>query len=104
MLIIGSIINIKENSLRDVKHELGKYPQIEVYSVSEDETKMVVVFEVDSEDQLEKICSELKGNESIIDIGHHYVNNEEQLEDIMAGKIKPDISSFRKRKKAILSK
>lgn len=104
MLIIGSIINIKENSLNNVKQILGKYPQIEVYSVSEDETKMVVVFEVVSEDELEKICSELKSDDSIIDVGHHYFNNEEQLEDIMTGKIKPDISSFGKRKRSALSR
>lgn len=102
MLIIGSIINIKENSLNDVKQILSKYPQIETYSVSEDNTKMVVVFEVAFEDELEKICSELKGNDSIIDIGHHYFNNEEQIEDIMAGKIRPDLSGFGKRKNTLL--
>lgn len=101
MIITGSIINIAANSSESVKQLLSRYPQIEIHSVSEDNTKLVAVFEVSSEDELEKLCSELKQNDSIIDIGHHYFNNEEEIDDIMSGKARPDLTNFRKRKNPI---
>jgi nitrate reductase NapAB chaperone NapD len=97
MLIVGSVINIIENTAENVKKIIEKYKEIEIYPNTTDKNKLIVVFEVENEEKLQELCSELKNYDEIIDIAHHYCNFEEEIEKIKSGKITPEVLSFKKK-------
>ncbi|UOD35721.1 chaperone NapD [Deferribacteraceae bacterium V6Fe1] len=99
MLIVGSVVNIIDDAEEKVVSILKKYKEIEVYSITDDRKRIIIVFEVKGEKELEKICEELKSYDEIIDIGHHYCNFEEAIEGIEKGEITPEVFRFKDRKK-----
>lgn len=101
MLIVGSVVNIIDDMAEKALSILKGYKEIEVYSITEDRRRIIVVFEVEGEKELEKICEELKSYDEIIDIGHHYCNFEDAIEKIEKGEITPEMLSFKKKIKII---
>jgi nitrate reductase NapAB chaperone NapD len=101
ILIVGSVVNIEKGSTKKAIEILKNYNEIEVYSTSEDGLRVIIVFEVDSEETLDRICNELKQHDEIIDIGHHYCNFEDAIEKIEKGEITPEMLSFKKKIKII---
>jgi len=97
MLIVGSVINIIENTAEKVERIIEKYKEIEVYPNTTDKNKLIVVFEVENEERLQELCTELKNYDEIIDVAHHYCNFEEEIEKIKNGKVIPEIFSFKKK-------
>lgn len=99
MLIVGSVVNIIDDMAEKALSILKGYKEIEVYSITEDRRRIIVVFEVEGEKELEKICEELKSHDEIIDIGHHYCNFEEAVEKIEKGEVTPEVFRFKDKKK-----
>lgn len=97
MLIVGSVINIVEDSYEGAKKIIEKYKEIEIYQNTSDKNKIIVVFEIEDEERLNELCCELKGYDQIIDIAHHYCNFEEEIENIKSKKVSPELFSFKKR-------
>ncbi|MCP5051362.1 MAG: hypothetical protein GY940_29620 [bacterium] len=83
MIYAGSIIQIMENSADVVKEILRQYPQIEVFTESEDQRQLVVAFEEESSESLEDLCKQLKENEEIIEISHTNFYFGEEVERMM---------------------
>ncbi len=100
MIFSGSLITVKENKLSDVTEFLKNYPQVEIYTSSEDKQNIVVVIEAEDDEKLEELCETLCTNKDIIHIAHHYLHFEEEVEEIEKGN-KRDISlkGFGKREK-----
>lgn len=88
MIFTGSLITIKENKLESVKEYLNNYPQVDVYSVSDDEKNIVVAIEEENDKSLEELCSKLNSHDDIINIAHHYFNFEEETEALNNNKDK----------------
>ena len=80
MIFSGSLIRIRENGLENVKEFLNSYPQVEIYSSSEDKQSIIVAIEEESEEKLEELCKKLSLNEGIINITHHYFHFEEETD------------------------
>jgi len=99
MLIVGSVVNIIDDAEDKVISILNGYREIEVYSITDDRKRIIVIFEVEEEKELERICEELKSHDEIIDIGHHYCNFEEAIDEIEKGEIVPEVFRFKDRKK-----
>lgn len=100
MIFSGSLITVKENKLEDVKEFLKSYPQVEIYTSSEDKQNIVVAIEAESDEKLEELCNTLSSNENIINIAHHYFHFEEEVEQIEKGNKKNiSLKGFGKKKK-----
>jgi len=100
MIFSGSLITVKENKLEDVTEFLKGYPQVEIYTSSEDKQNIVVAIEVESDEKLEELCNTLCTNENIINIAHHYFHFEEEVEEIVKGnKREISLKGFGKREK-----
>ncbi len=100
MIFSGSLITVKENKLSDVTEFLKNYPQVEIYTSSEDKQNIVVAIEAESDEKLEELCNTLSSNENIINIAHHYFHFEEEVEQIEKGNKKNiSLKGFGKREK-----
>ncbi|MCA1933419.1 MAG: chaperone NapD [Calditerrivibrio sp.] len=87
MIFTGSLVTFAEGKSKDVVEFLSNYPQIDVYTVSEEKRSIVITIESDSEESLEELCKELMNHDDIINIGHHYFNFEEEVEKINKGEV-----------------
>lgn len=94
MIFAGSIVTIEKGSLAAVKSFLSGFPQIEIHQQTEDGRQLVIVFEIRDDKELEALCQSLKENPHILDVAHHYLNYEEDVEEIRTTRKKPDLSRF----------
>jgi nitrate reductase NapAB chaperone NapD len=85
MIFTGSLLTYKSESANDVVYFLKQFSEIEIYAISEEKNGIIVVIEAKTEEELEELCSTLLKNENIIDIAHHYLNFEEEVEKIEKG-------------------
>jgi nitrate reductase NapAB chaperone NapD len=83
MIYSGSIIQVKEDGLEAVKELLDYYPQVDLYSVSEDKQQLVVAIEEESSNSLEDLCAKLKECDDILDIGHVNFFFEDEVERML---------------------
>jgi nitrate reductase NapD len=105
MIFSGSLITIKDNTIKEVKEFLKKYSQIDIYTTSEDETQLVVAIEEESDSSLEELCFKISKHPDIINIAHHYFHFEEEVDKALKGEFKPDLNGFGKKKfKKIIEK
>lgn len=97
MVITGSALLIQPGADTAVLERLRQFPEVTFHVKSESGTELVVNFEAEDHDSLERLCSRLKeAIPEIIEIAHVYVNFEEEIEKIKSGKI--DKRSFKKPK------
>ena len=88
MVITGSALLIERGSDAVVLARLKQFPEVTFHVKSESGTELVVNFEAEDHDALERLCSRLKeAIPEIIEIAHVYMNFEEEVEKIKSGKI-----------------
>jgi nitrate reductase NapAB chaperone NapD len=88
MVITGSALLIQPGSDAEVLERLKQFPHVTFHVKSESGTELVVNFEAEDHDSLERLCSRLKeAIPEIIEIAHVYVNFEDEIEKIKSGKI-----------------
>ena len=88
MVITGSALLIQPGSDSAVLERLKQFPEVTFHVKSESGTELVVNFEAEDHDSLERLCSRLKeAIPEIIEIVHVYVNFEDEIEKIKSGKI-----------------
>ena len=81
MVITGSAILIEKGSEQRVLERLKDFPEVTFHAASASGTELVVNFEAEGHDVLERLCDRLKNEISqIVDITHLYVNFEEEVE------------------------
>lgn len=101
MIFSGSLITVKKNRLESVEEFLKKYPQVEIYSSSDDRQNIVVAMEAESDEKLEELCQTLSCHDDIINIAHHYFHFEEEVNEIEKGNKKNiSLKGFGKKKKS----
>jgi nitrate reductase NapD len=98
MIFSGSLITIKNDKLDNVKEFLKKYSQIDIYTISDDNTQIVVAIEEENDKTLEILCQQINDHPDIINIAHHYFHFEDEVEKTIKGEIKPDLDGFGKKK------
>lgn len=83
MVITGSAIFVSPQHSEHVVKRLREFPQITFQVGSEAGSELIVNFEVENQDELEDFCATLRlAIPEIIDIGHIYVNFEEEIEHL----------------------
>jgi nitrate reductase NapAB chaperone NapD len=88
MIITGSALLIQPGSDAAVLERLKQFPEVTFHVKSESGTELVVNFEAEDHDSLERVCSRLKeAIPEVIEIAHVYVNFEDEIEKIKSGKI-----------------
>jgi nitrate reductase NapAB chaperone NapD len=81
MVITGSAILVEKGSRQRVLERLEDFPEVTFHVASESGTELVVNFEAEDHDALERLCDRLKDEiPQIVDITHLYVNFEEEVE------------------------
>ncbi len=98
MIFTGSLVNVLPGKLDEALEHLEKFRQVEVFTVSDDKTQIVVAIESESEDTLELLCKTITASPAIITISHHYFNFEEEVESILNEEKTPDLKGFGKKK------
>ena len=96
MIYSGSVIFIEPENLEDAKAVIGLYSEMEIHAVSEDGKQIVVSIETESGDDLEALAARVKSHDCIIDIGHHIMHFEEEVEEILSGDKVPDMRQFQR--------
>jgi nitrate reductase NapAB chaperone NapD len=88
MVITGSALLIQPGSDAAVLERLKQFPEVTFHVKSESGTELVVNFEAEDHDSLERLCSRLKeAIPEVIEIAHVYVNFEDEIEKIKSGTI-----------------
>jgi nitrate reductase NapAB chaperone NapD len=88
LVITGSAIFVRPQDNEYVMKRLREFPQITFHVSSQNGSELIVNFEAENQDTLEKFCLHLRCSiPEIIDIGHIYLNFEEEI-DCMKGLIK----------------
>jgi nitrate reductase NapAB chaperone NapD len=88
MVITGSALLIRPGTDTLVMERLKQFPEVTFHVKSESGTELVVNFEAEDHDSLERLCTRIKeAIPEIIEIAHVYVNFEDEIEKIKSGKI-----------------
>lgn len=98
MIYSGSLISITEGTLEIVKTFLIDFPQLDVYSVSDDKQNIVVAIEEENDETLEDLCKKITSHPDIINIAHHYFHFEDEVDKAVNEGIAPDLKGFGKKK------
>ena len=86
MVITGSAIMVQSGTDEAVERKLLSFPQVTYHGKSESGMDLIVNIEADDHNELETLCREIKDAiPEIMDIGHIYINFEEELEKIQSG-------------------
>lgn len=97
MVITGSALLIKPGSDEKVLERLKDFPEVTFHVKSASGLELVVNLEAEDTEVLEQLCKHLRESiPEIVDIAHVYVNFEEEIEKIEAGKV--DKTKLRKPK------
>ncbi len=90
MVITGSAILVEPGSDRTVLERLKEFPGVTFHVKSESGTELVVNFEAEDHEALERLCARLHEEiPQIVDITHVYVNFEEEVDRMEAGRSDP---------------
>lgn len=83
MVITGSAIFVNPQDSGLVTSRLSEFNQITFQVASESGSELIVNFEAENQDELDKFCRYLRAEiPEIIDIGHIYINFEEEIEQL----------------------
>lgn len=96
MIYSGSIVFIEPDKLEEVTNILADFSEIEVHGASEDKKQLVVSIETESDEQLEELSRKIKSFEQILDIGHHVMHFEDEVDKILQGRKIPDLKGFQR--------
>jgi nitrate reductase NapAB chaperone NapD len=81
LVITGSAIFVRPQDNERVLKRLREFPQITFHVSSQCGAELIVNFEAENQETLEKFCTLLRCSiPEIIDIGHIYVNFEEEID------------------------
>lgn len=94
MIFSGSIIYVDADRLDEAKSFLEKMSEVEVFTVSDDKTQIVVAIEGEDDRDLERVCGEIKKHDAVIEVAHHIFNFEDDVNDILAGDKIPSLDGF----------
>jgi nitrate reductase NapAB chaperone NapD len=84
MIITGSVIFIRPGTYENVVKRIAKYSEITLQAQSDIGTEIVVNFEADNLDDLERLCLRIRNELSeILDISHVYMNMEDEVEHLL---------------------
>jgi len=87
MVITGSALLIRPGSVEEVLERLRNFPEVTFHVKSESGLELVVNLEAEDNEALEQLCKRLQESiPEIVDIAHVYVNFEEEIAKIEAGK------------------
>jgi nitrate reductase NapAB chaperone NapD len=87
MVITGSALLIKPRCAEKVLERLRDFPEVTFRAQSESGLELVVNLEAEDHEALEDLCKHLHESiPDVVDIAHVYVNFEEEIEKIEAGK------------------
>ena len=85
MIITGSAIMVRPGTSNLVEQKLRAFPEVTFHGKSASGTELVVNFECEDQDELGVLCFNIRDSvPEIIDIGHIYINFEEEIEKMMA--------------------
>ena len=85
MIITGSVIMVMPGTSQSVEKELLAFPQVTLQGKSDSGMDMIVNIEADDHNELESLCQKIKDAiPAIVDIGHIYINFEDEIEKIQA--------------------
>ena len=83
MVITGSAIFVNPQDSGLVTRKLSEFNQITFQVASESGSELIVNFEAENQDELDEFCRYLRAEiPEIIDIGHIYINFEEEIEQL----------------------
>lgn len=86
MVITGSVIMVMPGSDVVVEEKLRSFPQVTCHAKSNSGMDIIVNVEADNHHELESLCQKIKDDiPEIIDIGHVYINFEEEIQKIESG-------------------
>jgi len=94
MIYSGSIIFVDPAEIEKAKEILAEFPEIDVHAASEDKQQIVVSIETESDASLEELTAKIKSYGPVLDVGHHIMHFEEEVEEILQGKKVPDLKKF----------
>ena len=81
MVITGSAIFVSPNDSGHVLSRLREFKPVTFQVASKDGSELIVNFEAENQSELETFCKHLRDQiPEIIDIGHIYINFEEEIE------------------------
>jgi nitrate reductase NapAB chaperone NapD len=96
MIYSGSVVFIEPENLKLVQDIINGFSELEIHAVSEDKRQIIVSIETDSDTALDEVSRRLKSYDEIIDIGHHVMHFEEEVDKILEGKVVPDLHAFQR--------
>ena len=99
MIYSGSVIFIDPSALDEVEEILAEFDEIDIHTTSEDNKQIVISIEVEGDETLDELTKKLKSYEPILDVGHHIMHFEEEVQDIIDGKKIPDLKAFQRSKR-----
>jgi nitrate reductase NapAB chaperone NapD len=92
MIITGSALLIRPGSLATVLEKLKQFPGVTFHGNSESGTELVITLEAEDHQALDQLCSDLTDAiPEALNITHIYVNFEEEIEKIQAGRSDKDV-------------
>jgi len=94
MIYSGSIVFVEPENLEDAKNILEGFSEIDIHAVSEDGKRIVVSVETESDNSLDELTKKIKSYDQIVDIGHHIMHFEDEIDDFIDGKKIPDMKGF----------
>jgi nitrate reductase NapAB chaperone NapD len=86
MIITGSAIMVRSGTDKSVERKLEAFPQVTFHGKSNSGTDLIVNFECGDQEELESLCRTIRDSiPEIVDIGHIYVNFEDEIEKMKEG-------------------
>jgi hypothetical protein len=86
MIITGSDIMVRLGTDKAVEKKLEAFPQVTFHGKSNSGTDLIVNFECGDQEELENLCRTIRDSiPEIVDIGHIYINFEDEIEKIKGG-------------------
>jgi nitrate reductase NapAB chaperone NapD len=83
LIITGSAIFVNPGDSQTVLERLREFPEITFQVCSENGSELIVNFEAQNQDELDELCRHLRmAVPEIIDIGHVYINFEDEVEQM----------------------
>jgi len=96
MIYSGSIVFIEPDCLEEVSEMLDDLQGVDIHGVSKDKKQLVVSIEAESDELLEELSRKIKSFEPVLDIGHHVMHFEDEVDNILQGKKIPDLKGFQR--------
>ena len=99
MIYSGSIVFVEPEKVDEIKNYLEAFKEIDIHAVGEDNSQIIISIETESDQSLEDLTAKLKAMDAIIDVGHHMMHFEDDVNDILDGKTIPDLKGFQRSKR-----